>query len=122
MEAIAKEFEQILAELTKDDAAKLGGEDALKPLIWIRRERGVAWSRMQDGIIAGNSEFHSDGNLSGGGDNVWHECWTDALLPLYVEEFGVKPSEDFIEFVTAFDVESFKEQLTTLRQKMAAQL
>ena len=122
MEAIAKEFEQILAELTKDDAAKLGGEDALKPLIWIRRERGVAWSRMQDGIIAGNSEFHSDGNLSGGGDNVRHECWTDALLPLYVEEFGVKPSEDFIEFVTAFDVESFKEQLTTLRQKMAAQL
>jgi hypothetical protein len=111
MEAIAKEFEQILAEVTPDDAAKLGGEDALKPLIWIRRERGVAWSRMQDGIIAGNSEFHS-------GD----ECWTDALLPLYVEEFGVKPSEDFIEFVTAFDVKNFKEQLTTLRQTMAAQL
>ena len=118
MEAIAKEFEQILADITTDDAAKLGGEDALKPLIWIRRERGVAWSRMQDGMIAGNSEFHSDGNLSGGGD-VRHECWTDALLPLYVEEFGVKPSEDFIEFVTAFDVESFEEQLTTLRQKVA---
>ena len=121
MEAIAKEFEQILADITTDDAAKLGGEDALKPLIWIRRERGVAWSRMQDGIIAGNSEFHSDVNLSDGGD-IRHECWTDALLPLYVEEFGVKPSEEFIEFVTAFDAKNLKGQLTALRQKLAAQL
>lgn len=121
MEAIAKEFEQILADIITDDTAKLRGEDALKPLIWIRRERGVAWSRMQEGIIAGNSEFHSDVNLSDGGD-IRHECWTDALLPLYIEEFGVKPSEDFIEFVTAFDAKNLKGQLTALRQKMAAQL
>lgn len=60
----------------------------------------------ESGIIAGNSEFHSDVNLSDGGD-IRHECWTDALLPLYVEEFGVKPSEDFIEFVTAFDAKNF---------------
>ena len=63
-------------------------------------------SRALDAIIAGNSEFHSDVNLSDGGD-IRHECWTDALLPLYVEEFGVKPSEDFIEFVTAFDAKNF---------------
>mmetsp|Transcript_9170 Transcript_9170/g.15213 ORF Transcript_9170/g.15213 Transcript_9170/m.15213 type:complete len:217 (-) Transcript_9170:44-694(-) len=121
MESAAKEYEQILADITADDVAKLGGEDALKPLIWVRRERGVAWSRMQDGIIAGNSEFHSDVNVSGGGGDGRHKCWTDALLPLYVEEFGVKPSEDFIEFVINFDVESFREQLATLKKTLALQ-
>ena len=118
IEAIATQYEQLLTEVEPDDIAKLGGQDALKPLVWIRRERGVAWSRMQDGIIAGNSEFHSDVTTGEGGNS--HVCWTDALLPLYVEEFGVKPSEEFIEFVADFDVESFREQLTVLKRKMAA--
>ena len=119
IEAITKEHEQLLAEIEPDDIAKFGGQDALKPQVWIRRERGVAWSRMQDGIIAGNSEYHSDASTIEGDDS--HMCWTDALLPLYVEEFGVKPSDDFIGFVSNFDVESFRRQTATLQRKMAEQ-
>ena len=119
IEALAKEYEQLLAEIEPDDIAKLGGQDALKPQVWIRRERGVAWSRMQDGIIAGNSEYHSDASTIEGDDG--HKCWTDALLPLYVEEFGVKPSEVFFDFVSNFDVESFRKQTATLQRKMAEQ-
>ena len=118
IEAIAKEYEQLLAEIEPDDIAKFGGQDALKPLVWIKRERGVAWSRMQDGIIAGNSEYHSDASTMEGDDT---QCWTDALLPVYVEEFGVKPSDDFIDFVSSFDVESFRKQTATLKRKMAEQ-
>ena len=118
IETIAKEYEQLLAEVEHDDIAKLGGQDALKPLVWIRRERGVAWSRMQDGIIAGNSEYHSDASTMEGDDT---QCWTDALLPVYVEEFGVKPSDDFIDFISSFDVESFRRQTATLKRKMAEQ-
>ena len=120
IEAIAKEYDQLLAEIEPDDIAKLGGQDALKPQVWIRSERGVAWSRMQDGVIAGNSEYHSDASTTSiEGDG--HKCWTDALLPLYVEEFGVKPSDDFIDFVSNFDVESFRKETVTLKRKMAEQ-
>jgi len=124
IELTSAEYEQLLAEIDSDYIAKLGGQDALKPLVWVRRERGVAWSRIQDGIIAGNSEFHSDISTSKDGfegGTCRHMCWTDALLPLYVEEFGVKPSDDFIDFVTGFDVENFKKELATLKRKMSWQ-
>mmetsp|Transcript_16543 Transcript_16543/g.36012 ORF Transcript_16543/g.36012 Transcript_16543/m.36012 type:complete len:209 (-) Transcript_16543:124-750(-) len=116
IEATAKEWESILISMTAEDLDKCGGEEAVKPPVWIRQERGVAWSRIQEGIIAGNSEFHCDRPEDQGG----HICWTDAVLPMYVEECGVKPSEEFILFVSTFDVQEFRSKMTVMKQKCAS--
>jgi hypothetical protein len=73
-----------------------------KPPVWIRRERGFAWSRIEEGTMAGNSEFHADWEKGG------HICWTDALLPMYIDTFGVEPSDRFKEFVAAFRLQEFR--------------
>ena len=113
IEATAKEWESFLIDLTAEDVEKCGGEEAVKPSVWIRSERGVAWSRIQEGIIAGNSEFHCDRPEDQGG----HICWTDAVLPMYVEEYGVKPSDEFLSFVSNFDVEDFQYKMSSMKQQ-----
>merc|ERR1740121_2268916 len=87
IESIAKEWESVLEEMDANTIEKCGNE-RIKPRIWIRRERGLAWSRIEDNIIAGNSEYHCNNGI----------CWTDVLLSMYVDKFGVKPSEEFIDF------------------------
>ena len=87
IEGVAKEWESMLEVMDADTMQKCGGEEVLKPTVWLRRERGVAWSRINSGVIAGNSEYHCDRPEKS-------VCWTDALLPIYVDEFSVKPSDD----------------------------
>ena len=96
-----------------ETAEKNGDVDAVKPPLWIRRDRGVAWSRIRKNVMARNSEYHSDRPDEQGG----HICWTDALLPMYVEEFGMKPSDEFILFVNSFDVQDFGSRLDALKKK-----
>ena len=86
--------------------------------VQIIQYRGLAWSRMEDGEIAGNSEFHAaiEGEESGEKTMV---CWTDALLPLYVDKYGVEPSKEFQAFVAAFNANSFRDELGELcRRKL----
>mmetsp|Transcript_27451 Transcript_27451/g.41568 ORF Transcript_27451/g.41568 Transcript_27451/m.41568 type:complete len:236 (+) Transcript_27451:88-795(+) len=114
IETVAKEWEDSLAEMDMDTIAKCGGQEAVKPPVWIRRERGVAWSRIQEGIMAGNSEYHCDRD----GGNM---CWTDALLPMYVEQYGFKPSKEFHVFVSMFDLNSFRNALQEMKTRCVSE-
>jgi len=113
IEVVAKEWE---SEMEKGCD---GGEE--KPsVVGIRRERGVAWSRMREGVMAGNSEYHRR-SPAGGGEASEHICWTDALLPIYVEQYGVKPSDEFRVFVSMFDVDSFRQELQGIKARCASE-
>lgn len=114
IETVAKDWEDSLAEMDMDTITKCGGQKAVKPPVWIRRERGVAWSRIQEGIMAGTSEYHCDRDSG----NV---CWTDALLPMYVEQYGVKPSQEFHVFVSMFDLNSFRKALQEMKTRCASE-
>lgn len=107
IEIVAREWEQVLVEMDQVDIERC--KDIITPPVFIRRERGVAWSRIEENSMAGNSEFHAE---STGGK---HTCWTDALLPLYVERFGVEPSSQFQAYVTTFDLHAFRDGLTKLK-------
>ena len=113
-EDAARRWEEALAAAAAEDAARCGGVDdsasAARPPVRLRRERGMAWSRVEAGVMAGNSEFHRDG-----ADGRKHVCWTDALLPLYVTKYGLRPSQEFEAFVLAFDIEKFRAGLDALR-------
>ena len=81
------------------------------PPIRLVRQRGLAPSRIQKDQMAGNSEFRlekTSGKIEG---------WTDALLSLYVKEFKVKPSKEFLDFVNSFDLESMKEELEMAKKE-----
>jgi hypothetical protein len=105
IEAVAKEWEKLLEEELDD----VDGDVSSKPPVWIRRERGLAWSRIEEGVVAGNSEFHTNWEKWG------HICWTDALLPMYIDTFGVEPSERFKEFVADFRLKDFRLELEKLK-------
>lgn len=105
IEQVAKEWEKLLEEMDTDG----------KPPVWIRRERGFAWSRIEEEIVAGNSEFHADWKNGG------HICWTDALLPIYIDTFGVEPSDRFKEFVAAFKLQEFRLALEKLKSGRPSQ-
>jgi hypothetical protein len=102
IEAVAKEWEQLLEDGEDGDVSR-------KPPVWIRRERGLAWSRIEEGVMAGNSEFHTDWGTQG------HVCWTDALLPMYIDTFGVEPSKRFKEFVADFRLQEFRLELEKVK-------
>jgi hypothetical protein len=108
IEQVAKEWEKLLEEM--DD-----GDVTSKPPVWIRRERGFAWSRIEEGTMAGNSEFHTDWERGG------HVCWTDALLPVYIDTFGVEPSDRFKEFVATFRLQEFRLALEKLKSGSPSQ-
>lgn len=108
IEGIAKEWEGLLQEITGEQLKQCGGEQGVKPLVWISRQRGVAWSRMEENVMAGNCEYRTDSGA----------CWTDALLPIYIDKFGVEPSEKFKTFVATFNVESFRDALQHLKDCM----
>ena len=74
--------------------------------------------------MAGNSEFHStpasaDSSCSSSGQCKNNICWTDALLPVYVDKFGVEPSHTFQVFVQEFDVDVFRTKLDAEREAVA---
>lgn len=109
IEKTALAWEKQLADMSSEQIGKCGTE-TITPPIFVHRERGVAWSRIEEGIIAGNAEFHTthpekDGKV----------CWTDALLSLYVDKFGVEPTETFKSFVSSFDVDDFGQKLQELK-------
>lgn len=69
------------------------------PGITLVRERGLAPSRIQDGFLAGNTEFRIENTA----------CWTGGLLPFYIERYNVEPSDSFQEFVLkTFDFERLR--------------
>eukprot|EP00566_Odontella_aurita_P023663 CAMPEP_0113551396 /NCGR_PEP_ID=MMETSP0015_2-20120614/14502_1 /TAXON_ID=2838 /ORGANISM="Odontella" /LENGTH=202 /DNA_ID=CAMNT_0000452285 /DNA_START=118 /DNA_END=726 /DNA_ORIENTATION=+ /assembly_acc=CAM_ASM_000160 len=109
IESTARAWEKYLTEMSTEDIEKCG-TDNYTPPIFLRRQRGVAWSRIEEGIIAGNSEFHATDP-----DKHGKICWTDALLPLYVDKFGVEPTTTFKSFVTSFDLDDFEKKLKQLR-------
>jgi len=114
MEAMAKEWEEGISSQKDKNIETCAGEDIImKPPVWIRRERGIAWSRIEEGIIAGNSEFHADFSEGDGG----HFCWTEALQPIYMKKFGVHPTDRFKDYVAAFDVETFRNRLVQLKRR-----
>lgn len=113
IEAVSKEWQSEI-----DKGCDSGEEKA--SVVGIRRERGVAWSRMQEGIMAGNSEYLSR-NLAGDGESSEHICWTDALLPIYVEQYSVKPSDGFRVFVSMFDVDSFRQELQGIKTRCSSE-
>ena len=117
----AEEWEKALADAGRERIELCAGCEKKPPRVWVRRERGLAWSRIQEGIIAGNSEFRSeDDTLSvGGREGGRAVCWTDALLPMYIDKFRVEPSDGFKEFVAVFDLDSFRGQLAKLKRCMA---
>jgi hypothetical protein len=97
IEKVAREWDKLLLE---DDDGDSNIANNKPPVVWIRRERGFALSRIEEGTVAGNSEFHTDWAKG-------HICWTDALLPIYIDMYGVEPSNRFKEFVAAFSLEEF---------------
>eukprot|EP00547_Thalassionema_nitzschioides_P002192 CAMPEP_0194213630 /NCGR_PEP_ID=MMETSP0156-20130528/14363_1 /TAXON_ID=33649 /ORGANISM="Thalassionema nitzschioides, Strain L26-B" /LENGTH=206 /DNA_ID=CAMNT_0038941705 /DNA_START=151 /DNA_END=771 /DNA_ORIENTATION=+ len=104
-------------EIKKDEGCDSGDRQVVE----IRTERGVAWSRMQDGIMAGNSEYRR--RRQAGDDESGHEtfCWTDALLPIYVKQYSVKTSDEFRVFVSMFDVDSFRQELQAMKTRCASE-
>lgn len=69
IEAVAKEWETKLLE-DMEEGDNVGRN---KPPVWIRRQWGLAWSRIEEGVMAGNSELHTDWGTRG------HVCCTDGL-------------------------------------------
>mmetsp|Transcript_25257 Transcript_25257/g.38889 ORF Transcript_25257/g.38889 Transcript_25257/m.38889 type:complete len:214 (-) Transcript_25257:502-1143(-) len=122
IETIAKKWEKELIEMTPEQLEECG-EDTYTPSVFIVRQRGLAWSRIEDGIMAGNSEFHatpgpadsSCSSCSSSGQCKNNICWTDALLPVYVDKFAVEPSPTFQVFVQEFDVDIFRTKLDKLQ-------
>ena len=111
IEGVAKEWESQLEETMEPvDIDKCGGDASVAPPVHIARYRGLAWSRMEENSMAGNSEFHATSSAMDGKTT----CWTDALLD-YVEKFGVEPSSEFQAFVAAFDLQDFRDGLAILK-------
>lgn len=110
IEAVAKEWETLLQDMTPDQLTRAGGVEGVTPPVFISRQRGLAWSRIEEGVMAGNAEYHT------GGDN--DVCWTDAMLPLYMDKYNVEPSEKFQQFVRNFDVDGFRDSLAKLKARM----
>lgn len=108
IEALAKEWEKLLQGITMEQLERCGGEKGVQPPVWIARQRGLAWSRIEENVMAGNSEYHTEAGT----------CWTDAMLPLYMEKHNVEPSPTFRQFVLEFDVEGFRDALEKLKTKM----
>lgn len=131
VEETALLWEGALADMEPEDLERCGGIDdgpngggTARPPVWLRRERGLAWSRLEEGEMAGNSEFHCDrdgDSDDGRGKEVRrsHVCWTDALLPLYIDKYGVRPSKEFEAFVLSFDLEHFRARLDILQECMS---
>ena len=111
MEGVAREWESLLETMQEGGIEKCGGEASVTPPVHIARYRGLAWSRMEENTMAGNSEFHA---TSTNGKTTTTTCWTDALLD-YVEQFGVEPSSEFQAFVAAFDLQGFRDGLAILK-------
>mmetsp|Transcript_37150 Transcript_37150/g.42389 ORF Transcript_37150/g.42389 Transcript_37150/m.42389 type:complete len:92 (-) Transcript_37150:193-468(-) len=82
-------------------------EGRIEPMIFILSQRGIAWSRIEEGIMAGNSEYHETGGSM---------CWTDALLAKYVDKFDILPSNEFIVQVSKFSLVEFQRKLDELQQ------
>lgn len=108
MESLAKEWDAILQEITPAQLERCGGEQGVRPPVWIVRQRGLAWSRIEEGVIAGNSEYRT----------ATGEGWTDALLPIYIDEFSVEPSKAFQEFVVSYDVDGFRNELADFKNRI----
>ena len=63
----------------------------------------MAFSRIEENSVAGNSEYYYRGD---GG-----VCWTDALLPKYVDKFHVEPSPQFQNFIVGLDIETLSQEI-----------
>ena len=104
-----------------NDATKAFSFPLVAP-ITISRYRGLAWSRIEENSMAGNSEYHHHATTTSSSTIIHDDlsttpktiCWTDALLD-YVEKFGVEPSSKFQDFVTTFDLQKFQDDLKTLK-------
>lgn len=111
MEKTAIDYEKILAGMSADKIQECGGIDGVTPPVYVRRERGVAWSRINENAMAGNSEFRTPLGV----------CWTDAFLSHYVEKYNVRPSRSFEEFVESFDLDAFIKKFDWLQNHKSSQ-
>mmetsp|Transcript_9664 Transcript_9664/g.14044 ORF Transcript_9664/g.14044 Transcript_9664/m.14044 type:complete len:241 (+) Transcript_9664:104-826(+) len=110
IEDVAKEWEKVVAEMDEQQSID-NTKCNMSPSVWIRRERGVAWSRIEEGVMAGNSEYH----VGRQEDDKHHICWTDVFRPMYVDTYGVEPSDEFQAFVASFDIDLFSKELEVLK-------
>mmetsp|Transcript_88266 Transcript_88266/g.175408 ORF Transcript_88266/g.175408 Transcript_88266/m.175408 type:complete len:240 (+) Transcript_88266:173-892(+) len=73
-----------------------------EPFIHMMSFRGIAMSRMEDGVFLGNREFESHQHT---GSRI---CWPDGFADHYVGRFGVKPTQEFRTFIQEFDLNAFR--------------
>merc|ERR1712129_232923 len=72
------------------------------PFIHVMNFRGIAMSRMEDGVFLGSREFESPGRA---GSRI---CWPDGFADHYIDKFGVKPTQEFRTFIGEFDLDAFR--------------
>eukprot|EP00929_Paragymnodinium_shiwhaense_P043762 TRINITY_DN22489_c0_g1_i2.p1 TRINITY_DN22489_c0_g1~~TRINITY_DN22489_c0_g1_i2.p1 ORF type:complete len:112 (-),score=29.06 TRINITY_DN22489_c0_g1_i2:173-508(-) len=87
-----------LGYLTPDTLASCGVKE--EPFVLVARYRGIAWSRIIQEML-GSAEYKD----ARPGQAM---CWPDGYSSHYIEEFNVKPTQLFIDYINSFDLEAFK--------------
>ncbi|CAK0887443.1 unnamed protein product, partial [Prorocentrum cordatum] len=102
IEAAAREADAAGGPRTAAALAACGLQEA--PFVTVVRYRGLSWSRMAEGVMVGSAEFHDAHSGEGA-------CWPDGYLEHYVGDFMVRPTDGFIEYVRAFDLDAFRKAI-----------